>query len=181
RRARQRRAGVAEEGEHAVFLDQLLGVGFGLRHRVAVVEADELDLAAMHAARLVHPAEIGEGAVADVVAELGVGTGERRGLADENPARVDAGGLGLRAGHRGGEHRGSGDSRKSASFKFEHGDALSSWCYGWDTVCWCYRSSAVRTIGAGPMYCCSSSRVSWPRPLSRLSPRTASAGMNSQA
>src|ERR1044072_9662358 len=136
RRARQRRAGVAEEGEHAVLLDQLLGVGLGARHLVVVVDADELDLAAVHAPSLVHSAEIGEGAVADVVAELGVDAGEGRRLADEDAARVDAGWLGLRAGHRGGERRGSGNSQ-SASFKCEHGDALSWWCYGWGAVYGC--------------------------------------------
>jgi len=47
---------------------------------VPVVEGDELDRPAMHAARLVHPPEPRERAVADVLADLGVGAGERGGL-----------------------------------------------------------------------------------------------------
>jgi hypothetical protein len=69
RRARERRAGVAEEGEHAGLLHQLLRVLVGARHLVHVVERHQLDPAPVHAAGLVHLPEVRQRAVADVVAE----------------------------------------------------------------------------------------------------------------
>jgi hypothetical protein len=81
-RSRQRRACIAEQGEHPALLDEFAGVGLGARHLVGIVEGDELDPAAMHPAGLVHFPEVGEGAVADVVAELGVDAGKGCRLPD---------------------------------------------------------------------------------------------------
>jgi hypothetical protein len=67
-----------------VFLGRELGV-------VAVVERHQLDLGAAHAAGVVHLAEIGQRAVADVVAQFGVAAGERGGLADDDVLGKDGG------------------------------------------------------------------------------------------
>src|SRR6185436_5959947 len=109
----QRRAGVAEQREHALLFDQLLGVGLRAGHGVAVIESDQLDAPAVHAAGIVDLLEVGERAVADVVAELGVAAGQRRRLADDDAARGNARNL-LRLGGQGEASEGQSNESKHA-------------------------------------------------------------------
>jgi hypothetical protein len=108
RRARERRARIAEERKDPVLLDELACIRLGARHLIRVIERHELDPAPVHAARFVCLSEIGERPVPDVVTELGVGARERRRLPDHDARRVHPGGLRL---HTAGEHARDKDER----------------------------------------------------------------------
>jgi hypothetical protein len=87
RRDAERGRRIAEQGDGALVVDQLLGVLARQLGVVLVVQGHQLDLAAPDAAGVVHLLEVRERAVADVVAQFGVAAGERRGLADDDVGR----------------------------------------------------------------------------------------------
>src|SRR5207244_4700071 len=99
----------------ALLVDHLLRVRLGARHLVRVVERHQLELASVDAAGVVHLLEVGERAVADVVAELGVGAAQRRRLADDDAARADARGLRLRGTRADCDDAGDERNRSDAS------------------------------------------------------------------
>ncbi len=91
RRHRGRRAHGADQREHLVVLDQVQR----LRHRavgvVAVVAADELELAAVDAAPGVDLGERGDDALPHALPERGGGAFQRGGLAEQDRIIADAG------------------------------------------------------------------------------------------
>src|SRR5205085_10453394 len=89
-RARQRGARVAEQGEDAALLHQRLGVFAGAPYVVAVVERQELELAAVYSSGVVHLLEIRQRAVTDLLAKLVIAARKRRRLTDDDGARRDA-------------------------------------------------------------------------------------------
>src|SRR4051812_15141830 len=120
RRTGQRRTRVAEQSENGLrTFDQLLGVLAGALDVVTVIDRRQLELAAVHATRVVYFLEIGERAVANVLAELGVRAGERGGLADADGGRRDS-----LAESRSGEDGANREGRQSIPQSIFHGRFL---------------------------------------------------------
>ncbi len=65
------------------FCSSVLAFAAGLLAVVLVVQRDQFDLPALHAALGVEHRKVSLRAVADVLAELGVAAGQRRRLADD--------------------------------------------------------------------------------------------------
>jgi hypothetical protein len=116
-RRRGRRADRADQREYLVLLDQFSG----LRHRavwiVAVVPADQLELAAVHAAPGVDLGEGGENALPHALTERRGGTGERGRLAEQDAILAHAGliGFGIRRNRDREQQCQSGGNRQSLS------------------------------------------------------------------
>ncbi len=115
RRRARRRADVGEEQEHAILLDQLLGVLGGKLRLVLVVERLHLDPPAVDAALRIHVVQVELRAVAHLDAELGRRSRERGRLPDQDRGRRDAV-LRLRSG----DHRARGECRRGAHQKVLH-------------------------------------------------------------
>ena len=91
RRLAGRRADIAEQREHAVLLDQFFGGGGGARRIVAVVLADQRDLAAVDAAGGVDLLEVGLAAGLDAQSQAGGRSRLGVGHADLDSVGGDAG------------------------------------------------------------------------------------------
>src|SRR5258708_31325334 len=81
---------VTEQREPPVLGDEFLARRGRRRSLIAIVLRDQFDLAAMHAAALVHVIEIRLDAIAHLDAELRGGSAEDRRLAEQNPVRATA-------------------------------------------------------------------------------------------
>src|SRR6266704_2892151 len=71
-------------GQHALFLDQDPAVLAGPLGVVGVIDGYQLQLAPVYAASGIDGAEVSERSVADILAELLVGSRERTRLADQD-------------------------------------------------------------------------------------------------